>query len=183
MYGPSFADPHSPNDGNYPGICQLQGACKSAFGYFVPYRKGRRINGALQQFEARIRLHVVDLSSSYSGFIPFVIDSGTDVTIIPRKLVPSNAFAIGKQYLSLPVPVSGLTGRTVWGRAYRAGLTIFPTKADHAGLRFETLTLLVVEDWESNYAMLGLDALRQVVMVSDGDYVSFWPAPTKQCQA
>jgi hypothetical protein len=36
----------------------------------------------------------------------------------------------------------------------------------------------VVDYWEEDYAVLGLDALRRVVMVSDDQHVSFWPLPT-----
>jgi len=134
----------------------------------------------LEQWEATINLLVTDLSlsSTFSGFIPFVIDTATDVTIIPRKLVPPNAFPVREAVKPYFVPVEGLTGRTVVGRTFSASLAIVPPAAKYGGLGFNILTIVVVDSWEGKYAMLGLDAIRRVVMVSDHDHVSFWPLPT-----
>ena len=48
----------------------------------------------MEQWDAVIHLLVLDLSRELTlpVIVPFVIDTGTDVTLIPRKLLPKAAF-------------------------------------------------------------------------------------------
>jgi len=155
----------------------VNGSRVSAYGFHVPYRSVGLIEGALEQCEAVISLMVIDLTpgSTFCDFIPFVIDTGTDVTIIPRNLVPRSAFPVQGANTSYEVPVTGLTGRTLWARIYSASLAIVPPTTKFGGLGFNVLTIVVVDTWEGECAVLGLDALRQVVVVSDPKHITFWP--------
>ena len=184
---------HAPNRANqvispsrrefYAGFCRSGCPFNGEGGWFVPYRRVPEFNDA---YEAVITLNVIDLSSTFIGEVPFVIDTGSDVTIIPRRLVggsnassASNAFqqkAIGDYY------VQGLTGKVVVGRRYRASLFVPLPRQDVSPLSFGEVKLVVVEEWMGKYAVLGLDALRQVVMVSDRDHISLWPRPARACE-
>jgi hypothetical protein len=180
MHGPILAKEIRASWGKFPGVCQQSGPARMNHGFFVLYRRVRRIGGALEQYEAVIELFVQDLSagSTFANYIPFVIDTGTDVTIIPRKLVPEEAFPVDKAVKPYGVPVEGLTGWRVFGRTFSASLAIVSPELTFAGLGFGKLTVVVVDSWEGDFAMLGLDALRRVVIVSDHEHVSFWPLPT-----
>ncbi len=161
--------------GSLPGVCQSSASSGSRQGFFVPYRCGEQVGGILEQSQAEIELFVRDPHSHFIDLIPFVIDTATDVTIIPRTQV-GDAFQSRNAVPPYLVPVVGLTGRTVFGRAYSASLSIAPPSSDFESLSFGSLTVVVVDEtsWGYNYGMLGLDALRRVVMVSDADHVSFW---------
>lgn len=173
MYAPSPAIQVWPASRHFAGVCQCVGSFNPSNGLFVPYR---RVPGYSDAYEAVINLFVIDLSSPFADYLPFVIDTATDVTIIPRKLLSrSNTFppsrAIG------PYSVKGLTGKTVIGLRFRAAVAIAPRRPGPTPLGFGKLKPIVVDDWKENYGMLGLDALRRVVMVSDSDHVCFWPLP------
>jgi hypothetical protein len=146
-------------------------------GWSIRYREAP---GFADSHEAVINLYVQDLSSPFLGILPFVIDTGSDVTIIPRRLLNGpGAFHPSKtlgQY-----QVEGLVGGAVVGLRFRATVAIVPLQPDLEPICFNELKPIVINDWAGNYGVLGMDALRQVVMVSDGDYVSLWPRSTTQC--
>jgi hypothetical protein len=184
MHAPTFAKELRPAGKNgVPGICQSDCIAKQAFGFFVPFSRDLEVP---DRCEAVIRLLVHDLSSTFLHFLPFVIDTGTDVTIIPRRLLrrPEGAWAFQVGKTLSQYEVVGLTGGAIVGLRFRSTIAIV---SDQSGLVLSLgeLQPIVVadEDWEENYGMLGLDALRQVVMVSDSEHISFWPFPIAPCSA
>jgi len=182
MHGPNLAtliQPASRRD-FYAGVCQSGCQSNSSLGWFVPYR---RVRGYFNAYEAVINLHVQDLHSTFVAILPFVIDTGTDVTIIPRRLLDPGAFPRSKSLGRYEV--KGLAGGTVVGLRFRAAVSVALLRRGSDLLGFGKLTPIVVrdEDWEGDFGMLGLDALRKVVMVSDGDCVSLWPKPRGPCSA
>ncbi|MCH8960652.1 MAG: hypothetical protein IH820_04845 [Bacteroidetes bacterium] len=142
----------------------------------MPYRRVRKVGDTLEQCEAVVKLLVHDRSptSTFTGFLPFLVDTGSDVTLIPRTLVPSDAFPVEEALEPYEIPVEGLMGGSASGRIFSASLVIVPPAARYRGLSFKN-SIVVVDSWRSKYAILGLDAIRQVVMVSDDQHVSFWP--------
>jgi hypothetical protein len=91
MYGPNRAVEVWPaaRHENYAGICRSDCALNPDFGWFVPYRQ---VPGYVGAYEAVINLRVIDLHSGSIGTVPFVIDTGTDATIIPRGWLAHSAF-------------------------------------------------------------------------------------------
>jgi hypothetical protein len=126
-----------------------------------------------------IDLLLLDLSRrlTVSVVMPLVVDSGTDVTIIPRKLLPPATFPRERAVWPFYVPVTGLTGRTTMGLTFSATLAIVPREAGFGALSIGLLNVVVVDDdaWLGEFGMLGLDALRRVVVISDPKHISFWP--------
>lgn len=162
----------------YAGVCQSGCPSNDKDGWFVPYR---RVPGFADGYEAVINLYVHDLSSTLICVAPFVIDTATDVTIIPRRLmIGPDAFQTAKALG--PYRVKGLTGKVVVGQRFRASMFIPLRQRDETPLSFGVLKPVVVDEWEGDYGTLGLDALRRVVMVSDKDHVSLWPAPISPCK-
>lgn len=107
-------------DGNFPGVCELQKSGEVRYGYFVPYQRLQMMQGL-----AVIDLLVHDLSraSTFLGFIPFVIDTGSTGTVIPRKLLPSNAFPIRESTNRRRVVIDA-QGRKSFAHSFMANLTI-----------------------------------------------------------
>lgn len=162
----------------YAGVCRSECPFNTGDGWFVPYR---RVRDFPDGYEAVISLYVKDFSSSFLCAVPFVIDTATDVTIIPRRLMSRpDAFQIGKALG--PYQVKGLTGKAVVGHRFRASMFIQPRQRGVTPLSFGVLKPIVVDDWEGDYGALGLDALRLVVMVSDRENVSLWPGPVGPCE-
>jgi hypothetical protein len=171
---------HEPK-GGLPGVCKFKSSDVTTFGFFVPYLHVGDIANVLEQWEALIRLFVRDTSKSSSQiiYVPFLIDTGTDVTIIPRNLIPNNDFLRINAVKPYKVPVTGLTGKTVFGDTFNAHLSIVPfeKKGKHS-LDLGEITIVIVNSWEDDKAVLGLDAIRRVLMISDSNNVYFWP-PSK----
>ena len=162
------------------GICRSSCSFKQSNGWFVPYRQ---VPNSDESYDAVISLYVKDLTSPFFDTLPFVIDTGTDITIIPRKgrILESGAFPLGEALGESQV--RGLTGRTIVGRRFRAAFSIVSRQTGIDPLIFSELNPIIVDYWEDDYGMLGLDALRQVVMVSDREHISLWPMPDSPCQA
>ena len=162
----------------YAGFCRSGCPYNDEGGWFVPYRRVREYTDA---YEAVINLCVIDLSSTFICGVPFVIDTGTDVTIVPRRLVSRpHAFQV-KNSLG-PYKLQGLTGGGVVGLRFNAAMFLPLPQRDLPSLSFGRLKPVVVDHWKDDYGMLGLDALRRVVMVSDREHVSLWPAPSSDCR-
>jgi hypothetical protein len=159
------------------GLCRSGCPSNPSRGWFVPYRP---VPAYPDAYEAVITLYVKDLSSPFLDFLPFVIDTGTDVTIIPRKLL-KRAYAFPPSKTLGQYKVEGLTGKVVVGLRFRAAVAIVPHRPGPDPLRFDELKPIIVDDWKDKYGMLGLDALRQVMMVSDRDHICLWPLLPGPC--
>jgi hypothetical protein len=132
------------------------------------------------RYEAVINLFVLDSSSAFMGAVPFIVDTGSDVTVIPRSLLDDGAFRPepNKHY-----GIEGISGgRMVVGHRFKASLSIPRRRRGPEPLKFVELRPMVVKNWPMSYGLLGLDALRQVLMVSDREHVSFWPSTTGTCE-
>jgi hypothetical protein len=104
--------------------------------------------------------------------MPFVIDTASDATVIPRRHLPRGAFppenAIGDA-----IDIIGVVGASINGRRYRATLSLSAPNGPPP-LVFKGLEVLIVDRWNGDCATLGLDALRQIVFVSDGQHICLW---------
>lgn len=161
----------------YAGVCHSGCPFNSTNGWFVPYR---RAGNSHDCYEAVINLYVLDLSSTFMCVMPFLIDTGSDATIIPRHLLKAGAFE--KKSVG-PSKVEGISGKRIFGQRFRAAMYIPLLQRGPEPLSFGKLEVMVVEQGAMNYGVLGLNALRRVLMVSDRDHVSFWPSPTGTCAA
>jgi hypothetical protein len=181
LYAPNYAEEilRADERKDLPGLCQSDCLSNKYMGFFVPY-KGQSKHS--DQWEARIQVLVHDLSSTFLDFLPFVIDTGTDVTIIPRKILNCDYAFQGGHTLG-QYEVAGVTGSPVVGLRFRVAMAITPRRKGDAPLSFREVSAIVVEDpkWVGDYALLGLDALRQVVMVCDHDHISLWSRPKMRC--
>jgi hypothetical protein len=160
----------------YAGVCQSGCPFNGANGWFVPYRRVRDFHDA---YEAVINLHVLDLSSTFMCVMPFLIDTGSDATIIPRHFLRPGAF---EKKSAGPSDVKGISGNRIFGKRFRAAMHIPLLRHGPEPLSFGELEVMVVEQ-RMDYGVLGLNALRRVLMVSDREHVSFWPSPTGTCAA
>ena len=176
MNSPGPASEIVPSCGRLPGVCQSSNPLRSDYGYHVEYQHLGRIGGTLEQWEVVIDLFVRDSHSSFVDLLPFVVDMGTSLTIIPRSLVAHNAFPLRKAIVPYAVPVLGVTGTIVFGHTFSATVAIAPPSTRYTPLRFGNLTIVVVDPcaWEEEFGVLGLDALHRVVMVTDREHVTFW---------
>ena len=174
MFGPiSAKQVRAAGQNGIAGICQSRvTSYPKYYGWFVPYQEMPEDSECSQ---AVIILFVQDLLS-YADHLPFIIDTGSDVTIIPRKLLEPRAFP--KREAIAERGVIGVTGKVVTGLRFKAAIAISKLPSGPSSFSFPPLQPVIVDNWESDCGVLGLDALRKVVMVSDQNYVSFWPLPT-----
>ena len=124
-----------------------------------------------------MELWVEDLSegSKFSKPLCFVIDTGSQVTIVPRTLVPENAFP---RHLALrpgTIIVRGAGGEHFPGLLFRASMSVPSPTPKYEVLSFQEMKIVVVDAWHDKYALLGLDAIRRVVLTADSDHVCLWP--------
>jgi len=153
-----------------PGVCKSKKR-KVSYGRFLEYSKAKQYR--LGCYDIISKILIIDPNSTGIGFLPFTLDTGTDRTIVPRRLLPDNsfneAFANKKNGELVEIPIVGLTGGIILGLEYQAFLSIPPITQPYEALGFGRVNILIVDQWPWNYGMLGLDALRNVVMVSDQD--------------
>jgi hypothetical protein len=163
----------------FAGVCQAISHPSPGYGWFVPYRRiRRRVPEQADVYVRRavIRLVVEDLSpgSTFVDILPFIINPGTDVTVIPRRLLErADAFPPGKALGPYQI------GEAIVGLHFRAAIAIASRSAHFTPLSFGILRPMV-NNWQSEYGVLGRDALQQVVMVFNADYVGLWPRSTDE---
>lgn len=175
MYAPSAVRQIQPaSTYGFAGVCQSVSPFNPGYGWFVPYRQVREHTGAYA-YRAVIKMLVEDLSpgSTFADVLPFAINPGADVTVIPRQLLArTDAFPPTKALGPYQI------GETAVGLCFRTAMTIAARSTRFTPLTFGILRTLVVDYWRGEYGILGRDALQQVVMVSDSEHVSLWPQPT-----
>ena len=167
--------------GAKPGLSELRALCNPGYGFFVKYRRRGKVRRTLERWEAVIELLVQDLCSqvAYSRRVIFLVDTGSDVTIIPRTLLPAKAFPPDKAQAW--VPICGLTGRTITGWLFaEALLSMIPPSSSAPGLSFK-VPVLVADQWYGDHAVLGLDVLRRLIVVSDQEHLCFWSQAASEC--
>jgi hypothetical protein len=133
----------------------------------VPYR---RVPGFRYAYQAVINLEVLELRSccTMPEIISFVVDTGTDMTIIPRTATHS---AFGGPPLEW-ISVEGLIpGPPLLGGVYRAAISIPRSSFPLAPFSFGVMKPIVLDSWPHEHGMLGLDAFRRVVAVSSREYL------------
>lgn len=184
MHAPVPAQEVHPPRGLCAGLCRYEapdGSKKE--GWFVSVRRSRP-RSTLVWYDVRIRLLVRDRSgSSFLGWVPFIVDCGTDVTIIPRKLLPQHAF---RGLDAGMCPVTGLaddTDKPYVGRHYPASVLFRAPGVNGLSILVPDLLPLIMDSWqegeEGNCGLLGMDVLSRVAWVFGGEHFSFWPLPSK----
>jgi hypothetical protein len=155
----------SPSREFHPKFCQWPLAAAS-HAWRVPYR---RVKGYHKAFDAVISLEIRECGGrcAYPQTVSFVIDTGTDVTIVPRKSLDKNAFA--PTFRTVNREVAGLTGGRATGPSFQAVLSI-PSGCGFKPFDFGKVEIVVVDNW-MGHGMLGLNALRRVLMLSDQRHV------------
>jgi hypothetical protein len=177
MLAPCGAREVVPPQGKRPGVCRARVGGRLIYGFFVRYRRRRHKEALPELCEAVMELWVEDLSegSKFSGFVPFVIDTGSQVIIVPRTLVPEKAFPRDRALKPGNVIVRGAGGEEFPGLLFRASPSVPSPAPKYGALSFQEMKIVVVDAWHDEYALLGLDALRRVVLTSDSDHVCLWP--------
>lgn len=188
MYGPVPALLYRKPQGSKPGLSGVEAPCASGHGFCVKYRRVGQVRyqsmagttEAIENWEAVVELLVQDLSSdvAYCKWVTFLLDTGSDMTIVPRNFVHKNAFPFEKR-VGL-VPLLGLTGRAVTAGVFEACLSLVSPRRGTPGLTFR-MPILVPEEWYGKHAVLGLDVLRRIHIVSDREFFSIWPEPCGHC--
>lgn len=178
MHGPTPANQVWDSQGSSPGSCRTSNTTKRTQGWFVSYRKAQSQDNDEENWEAVVNLLLHDPESSFLKLLPFIIDTGSHATLVPRYLLTRNAFRCELAIRQRHVPVRGITGHVLFGHKFDAQLSIPPPSLGAAGFAFPTkVRIVIVERWEVDYAILGLNALRQIIMVSDPSHICLWPLP------
>jgi hypothetical protein len=136
------------------------GGCGGDHDWAIPYHQ---LPGGLS---ALLWMYVTDLSprSTFSKFLPFVIDTGAPVTVIPRRLL-DDARAFARKDVAYDV-LEGVGGGSITGQMFPAALSVNPRRSECAVLLFPPLDVFVAES-SLRHGLLGLDALRQISTTFD----------------
>jgi len=140
------------------------------------------IGGAEQVvgYRAMITLLLQDPGSTYANTVPFLVDTGAEFTIVPRGLLRERAFPRDK---STPrYEVTGLGGAVI-GEGFPARLAILADQPRQPPFDFGTIQIVVADGLRRSSGVLGLDALRKLIVVCDEDHISFWAPPAGTCRA
>jgi len=168
LHAPGPAIFREPSRQHAPGLCESDD--RERTGWFVPIRKrkGRR--------DAVIRLMVQDPHSSFYAPIAFLIDTGAEQTVIPRRALRGDKWRAFQQATSGPSRVLKSPTGTVWAQCFDATLELRPAAGDEAKhFSFGTVTTLIPDRWPRDIpALLGLDLLRQLILIADETHVSLW---------
>ena len=142
------------------------------------------LRGYSTTHEAFVTLLVTDLADGlhFTQQMPFRIDTGTPVSIVPRQRLqggfrpPLSGWSPTDIDAPRQYAIGGVGGGWLRGHRYRAALALQSLNGGEP-LVFGTISLFVTDEGHTlEYGLLGLDALRKVIMVSDHEHISFWPA-------
>jgi hypothetical protein len=136
------------------GAADCDAVCGGQQGWRIPYLQSLPMTTLL----------VSDLTegATFSGFLPFLLDTGASTTVIPRRLLPPFAF---RRVCDAFERVRVVDGRLIPGLRFPALLSLAPDRKDCPALTFDPLDVFIPDDLSSAsnpYALLGMDALRQV---------------------
>jgi hypothetical protein len=112
-------------------------------------------------------VYVADLSpgSTFSKYLPFVVDTGSSVTIIPRWVLDDPRAFARKDFVAFTTK-RGVGGGALTGQMFRAALSVTPRREECEVLSFDQLDVFVAEG-PLRQGLLGLDALRQISTTLD----------------
>ena len=161
------------------GECQ-PGSCGALNGWTVRYQMRTHTAGSPSDvyhettYRVVVDLLVTDLSRTvaFAQFLPFVIDTGSPFTVIPRALLSSSAFQ--SQPGAVHYTIQDASGHPIVGRRFWVELSIRPQDPTCNPLKFDRVNVFVPDaDVRLDWGLLGLDALRQVITVFDQSGVIF----------
>jgi hypothetical protein len=133
----------------------------------VPYVSRRAREGTY--YYPFVWLYVTDLSdrATFSGFLPFLIDTGATVTVIPRFVLPEYAFQPASNAIH---SIRGVGMSATPGLRFPALLSIAPRQRECVTLTFDPIDVFVSDlIGPRPFGLLGLDAIRQTVAVFDAE--------------
>jgi hypothetical protein len=161
------------------GECE-PGNCGALNGWTVPYQQRAHAPGVPSDAHRETTYRaVVDITVTYPSKtgvltkpLPFVIDTGTPLTVIPRSLLGGSAFE--SEPGAVHDTVQDASGHHILGRRFWVKLSIRPQHATCNPLEFDRVNVFVPDtDVRLNLGLLGLDALRTVITVFDESRVIF----------
>ena len=158
-----------------PGLCKIETGVGEEYGWYVYYTLNKwRYEG----WDIYIKLLVEEKADNTSNIeeIKFLVDTGSPRTIIPRRLITRvGAFQYEKSEGAWEI--EGISGRIIIGLQYSVFISIPSQKKNYPSLSFDKIKVLVSDDINLHYGILGLDAIRRIVIISDNEYVTFWRFP------
>lgn len=171
LHSPIRASLRQPHSDTIPGICESINP--GHLGWFVPVRER---NGAR---DVIIRLWVHDPKSSFTGFVPFLIDTGSQMTVLPRAALrgPSSsaAFRVPRRRRMLTVQTPG--GPVALGESFTASLMLMPS-GGVPECNLGEVPVTIAESWPEDFpAILGMDVLRKLIVIADANHVTLWQHP------
>jgi hypothetical protein len=151
-----------------PGLCESD---QKDVGWFVPVRNTPP-RGAF------LRLLVRDRDSGFVGAIDFLVDTGAERTIIPRR-----ALSRGTSRRRPFEARSGVRSTVVWAWNGAPTLaTVYPTSfalisdPPTKSFDFGSIQALIADGGDKDApAVLGLDLLKQLIVVAAAEHFTFWP--------
>lgn len=176
MYSPAAAFATMQPNGLEPGICGPRDSAEDPReGYFVKYRR-QPPRSFLQLLPAAVEVLVVALSGArrLALNIPFLVDSRTGMTVIPRGLVPVSTFMPAEATQARHFRVPAFDPPT-FGRKFLASISIRRHGSSVPPISIDNLPVIVAETYQQDYGILGLDALSRMRVVFDSEHVAFWP--------
>ena len=113
----------------------------------------------------------------YSEFASFVVDSGAEITVVPRIGHLRGAF---RRPAEKPLIVADFVRHPIAGSSFSARLSLSPRHRACKPLIFPQMDVFVAGDESIEYGLLGFDALRQIITIFDQSAVTFHQPPTTQ---
>jgi hypothetical protein len=152
-----------------PGLCESD---QKDIGWFVPVRDTPH-RGAF------LRLLIRDRDSGFVGTLDFLVDTGAERTIIPRRALSRR----GRRRRRPFEPKPGVRSTIVWawngaptlGSLYQTSFALIcdpPTNS----FDFGSIPAIITDDADKDApAVLGLDLLKQLIVVAAAEHFTFWP--------
>ena len=128
MHGPINATKINENPGHLPGLCQSECEICKKDGFFIPYfmiKRHKIEKSTLIDCQVKIILSVKENTSLRGEYqsIPFIIDTGSPLTVIPRKLVKKD-FPKEKALGGKPFYMFTVAGEKVTGQFFKSLIAI-----------------------------------------------------------
>ncbi|KKM90962.1 hypothetical protein LCGC14_1233350 [marine sediment metagenome] len=182
LYGPIRAKQLRTSSGRKPGTCRIE---RRGPGLFITHGAGPTL---VDEHSSHLAVELLVLTehglTHVPDIVPFIIDTGTPRTLIPKHLIPalvSLPVVGGKQdfvesfgtehdipirWIAASLTLQSPDCREVRNRARRK-------KPEVQSIVFGKMPVGIV-DCPFPVALLGLDALRHLKMVLDDDHVTLW---------